>query len=175
MSEFFVKLLTDIPVKIISSLIFLFVVLVLFKPWIKISTCICRQKAGFYQIKFVNYSLFSALDIKIELHSVEKYSTPPAGMMNMRYEILELKYNHIFSIHPYRPRWWRKDASHAMRLKILSNLDVILADDTKSVQVQIFAKHALTGLTKVFRQEYSNVSQIKSGSFIYGTKLSIIS
>src|SRR5450432_2126843 len=99
MWSFLQKLFTDIPVKVISSLVFLIVVLICFKPKIKISPFICKPKLPegeppYYQIKIVNKSWFNAFDVKVELHLLEKYSTPPTGMMNIKYETLTMKYNH---------------------------------------------------------------------------------
>jgi hypothetical protein len=140
MTTFFEKLITDIPVKIISSLVFLIVVLFLFKPKIKISPFICKPplKEGeepYYQIKILNRSWFNAFDVKVELHLLERYSTPPTGMMNVKYETLTMKYNHIFHLPAFRYRWMRKECSHAMRLKTLENIEGILLQNGKSIEI----------------------------------------
>ncbi len=61
-----------------ASFGFLFLVLFLFKPKIKISPHICKGRliesdpSDYYFIKIINYSLFSAYDIKFELIQVER-------------------------------------------------------------------------------------------------------
>jgi hypothetical protein len=169
------KIITDIPIKVISSLVFLIVVLILFKPKIRIAPFICYDnKTDVYRLKIVNCSLFSAFDIKVELHLLEKYSTPPSGMMNVKYEMLKMKYDHIFFLPPYRTKWMRKEASHCMRLRPLCDIKTLIKPDNQSIQINIFAKHGLTGLTKVFTYEYSDISQIKDGKYTYGTKFDFI-
>ena len=178
MKDFFLKLLTDIPVKVISSLVFLYVALLLLKPWIKIAPFICRdikdQDGEPYRIKIVNRSIFSAFDVKIEMNVLERVPTPPTGMMNELYSPLKIKYSHVFYLPPYRPSWFRKEARHALRVKPLEDLDKILESGNKSIQIQVSCKHGLGGLTKVFMQEYSDLTQIKEGKYTYGTKFDVL-
>ncbi len=158
---------------------FLFVVLIFFKPLIEISPFICKPiplegEDQYYQIKIINKSWFNAYDVEVELHLLEKYSTPPKGMMNVKYEMLNMKYDHIFYLPAFRYKWMRKESSYAMRLKVISNLDELLPPPGNSIQIQISLKHGLTGLTKVFMQEYSDISQIMYGKFTYVSKFGVI-
>lgn len=61
---------------IVASLIFLFIVLFLFKPKIKIAPYLCKVanvgEVPYYSFKFVNMSFFPAHDVKIELHKIRK-------------------------------------------------------------------------------------------------------
>ncbi|HEX8356664.1 MAG TPA: hypothetical protein VF610_04600 [Segetibacter sp.] len=176
MKEFFLKLLSDIPVKVVSSLVFLYVALILLRPWIKITPFICKdlKDSEPYRIKIVNRSWFSAIDVKIEMNVLERRPTPPTGMMNELYSPLTVKYSHLFYLPAYRPRWWRKEARHALRVKPLDDLQEILSSGNKTVQIKVSCKHGLGGLTKVFMQEYSDLSQIKDGRYTYGTKFDVL-
>lgn len=178
MQDFFTKLLSDIPIKITSSLAFLYVALFLLKPWIKIAPFICKDNKDPdgepYRIKIVNHSWFSAFDVKIEMNELERVPTPPTGMMNERYTPLKVKYNHVFYLPPYRPKWCRKEARHALRVKPLDDLEKILTNENKSIQIQVSVRHGLGGLSKVFMQEYSDISQIKEGRYTYGTKFDVL-
>jgi len=170
----------NILCSIIASLIFLFIVLIWFKPKIRISPFICKAKSKFddtqfsYFIKMVNVSIFSAYDLKFELNLLQRYSVPPTGSMNVRTTPLKVVQSHLSHINPYRPYWWRKEASHAFRFRSIEDLTSIITDEFKSVEIQITVKHGLTGLTKVYKQEYSDVSQIKIGNFTYGTKFAVM-
>lgn len=172
--------LLSLSINVLGSFIFLFAVLFLFKPKIAVSSFIVKgympmepDQVVFF-IKIVNKSLFSAYDIKVEIHRVRKYPTPPTGMTNNRLTPLSLVLSNLSHLAPYRPYWWRKEAHHAYRLRSNENLEAIINDDTQSVRVVISAKHGLTGLTKVCEQEYSHPSQLKVGAFSYGTKIALM-
>ncbi len=164
----------------IASLFFLFLVLLLFKPKLKICPFICKCKLEFdgdqeyCLFKIVNSSLFSAYDIKAELSLLRKYPVPPSGMMNIRFTALSIVSNQISHIPPYRPSWWRKSADHAIRIRTVENLEQYLEDPYCSIELRISVRHGLTGLSKVIRYEYSHISQLKFGNFTYGTKFAVL-
>ncbi|MHC2993020.1 hypothetical protein OB13_16070 [Pontibacter sp. HJ8] len=175
-----ISLVLNIACSVTASLLFLFILLFIFRPHIKVSPFVCRSPSKFeddktvYFIKVVNHSFFPAYDIKVNLQILEKYPVPPAGMMNTRMRPLELvSYTHSHLV-GYRPSWWRKQANHCIRFRTFEDLDSIVKDDMKSVEVQVTLKHGLSGLVKVFSEEYSDKSQIKGGTFSYGTKFGVL-
>lgn len=127
-----------------------------------------------YFFKIVNKSLFTAYEIKVELMILEIRPTPPTGMTNIRMLPLSLVYDTHSNLPGYRPKWIRKEADHCLRFRTREDLSSIISDEFKSVRVQIIAKHGLTGLVKVFTQEFSDEQQIKQGKFSYGTKFGVI-
>lgn len=164
---------------LISSLIFLFLVLIFFKPKLKISPFICKSILEFendevHVIKLVNKSWFSAYDIKVELHLLHKYPTPPSGMMNKRYTPLNLKLNNISHIPAYRPFILRKEADHAIRIRTGENLSALLEEPNNLIELKVSLRHGLTGLSKVYKQEYADVCEVRKGKFSYGTKFDVI-
>lgn len=173
LTQFTLSVLTSI----IASFIFIFSVLVFFKPKLKICDFICRNSSQFpgdytnyYFFKIVNKSIFSVYDIKVELNIMEKYPTPPSGMMNKRTIPLTLVSDSVSHLPPFRPMWWRKDATHCIRFRTTENLENIMKDDFKTVQLQVTSRHGLTGLIKVYYQDYADVALIKDGKFTYGTE-----
>lgn len=168
-------ILYSILCSIIASFIFLFLVLILFKPKIRISPFVCKGKfmegdnTDYYFIKLINISLFSAYDISIELLEVDRYPTPN-GQMNNRFRPLTLVLSHVSHIPGYRPSWLRKNAPYAVRVRTTEKLDAILSNDYKSVMVKVSLRHGLTGLVKVHSKEYTDSIQIKNGKFDYGLK-----
>jgi hypothetical protein len=171
LSWFWAPLAQDMLIEVLGSLLFLFLVLMVYKPWINISPFVCKNNSDFpgegmvYFIKFVNISFFTAHEIKVELSVIERYPTPPSGMMNKRMLPLALISSNHSHIAGYRPTWWRNAADHCIRFRTKENLDNIIRDPFKSVEVQVTLKHGLTGLLKVFTKEYSDIYQIKEGKF----------
>lgn len=169
------QIVLSIVTSIAASFIFLFIVLLLFKPKIKISPFICKGKFysddqdDYYFIKIVNVSLFSAYDVKFELLQVDKYPVSN-GHMNSRLTELTLVSNSLTNLKGYRPSWIRKNAPYALRIRTKDKLSDILTNDYKSVIIKVSLRHGLTGLVKVHSKEYSDISLIKKGKFEYGKK-----
>lgn len=159
----------------ISAFIFLFIVLLFFKPKLRISPFVCKGKfvegddTEYYFIKIINVSLFSAYNVSIELLEVDSYPTIN-GQMHNRYRPLTLVLNRISNIPGYRPSWLRKNAPYAIRVRTTEDLNGILSNDYKSVMVKVSLSHGLTGLVKVSSKEYTEAGQIKTGKFNYGRK-----
>lgn len=167
--QFFYSILCSI----LASFIFLFLVLLLFKPKIKLSPFICKSTYNgnetFYFFKLVNVSVFSAYDVSIELLEVDRYLLPN-GHMNDRFRQLTLVLNKVSNIPGYLPSWLRKNAPYAITVRSSENLDLLLSDDYKSVMIKVTLRHGLTGLVKVYSKEFASLSQIKEGKFNYGLK-----
>jgi hypothetical protein len=169
------SMLSGILSSIIASFVFLFIVLIFFKPKMRISPFIIKGKFGkdeqadCFFIKLINVSLFSAYDLHFELFEVDHY---PAvnGHINHRFKPIEAKLNHISHVPGYRPSWLIKNAPYAIRVRTSEDLLKIIEDEQKSVMLKVSLRHGLTGLVRVISKEYVEVSQIKSGKFGYGLK-----
>jgi len=185
MNDFFEKniftlsFLANLIVEIVGGLLFLFIILVLLRPRIRISPEIAKNTDQFdpngrmcWVFKIVNMSLFSAFDVQVELMEKITYPAHPQGN-NVRMFPLTLKINHIPHVSPFRPRWMKKDYSdYALRFRTYDDLDTILNDQMKSVQIKVTLKHGLTGLGKVFSHQYVR-SAIKLGHFSIGNDFKI--
>jgi len=162
-----------------ASFIFLFVLLILFKPKILISPNICKGKLNdsdpneYYFIKIINYSLFNAFDVKAELIQNETY-TSEKKQLNTRNTSLSLVVGQVSHIPGYRPSWLRKNAPYAIRVRTIDALEPILNDDHKSVIIKVSLRHGLTGLAKVKTREYSDISHLKKGRFKYGLTFGVL-
>lgn len=165
----------------LASFLFLFSLLFFFKPRVAISPFICKGQLHaepgkeYYFIKVVNRSFFSAYDLKVEMNMVQLYPTPPSGMKNNRLTPLSLVADRLTHLGAYRPAWMRKEAMHCFRFRSSDNLGSILNDDTQLIRITVSAKHGLTGLTKVCEEEYAHPSQLRAGTFTYGTKFGYMS
>lgn len=174
--EFWASVLSGI----VGSFIFLFLVLILFKPKILVSPHICKGKLNdadpteYYFIKMINISFFSAYDIKVELLQTDKY-TAENGQMHIREKLLVLVVDKASHIPGYLPSWLRKNAPYAVRIRTTENLVEILKNDYKSVKIRVSLRHGLTGLSKVKTKEYTDTSQVRRGRFKYGLKFGVLS
>lgn len=174
-------ILLNLSCSVAASLVFLYLVLILFKPKIGISKFIVYNSTYaddpgevHYYIKIVNYSLFSAYDVKVELTEQRYYPTPPTGSLNKRLKPIELPMNYMQHLPPYRPKWIRKEAAHCMRFRADENLLEIVQREHSCLRFQVLARHGLTGLVKVFHKEYSDKIQVKAGQFKYGTRFGVL-
>lgn len=170
MTNFILGLATNL----LASFIFLFVVLVLFKPKIKISPHLNKGKYlketdDCFFIKIINISLFGAYEVHLELLEVDRYPVEN-GQMNCRFKPLQLVLNKISHIQGYRPSWIRKNAPYSIVIRTKEKLDQILIDDHKSVILKVSLKHGLTNLVKVFTKEYISIEQIRNEKFKFGLK-----
>jgi hypothetical protein len=163
---------------IISGLVFLFIILFFFKPTIRICKFLCKVQPNgqshYYSFKFVNISFFSAHDIKVELHMVRKIPMG-GGTFNNTYKQLTLVNSDISHI-PSRTSFWNKQLHnpHCVIVRSVEDLNNILSDDLNAINLKVSLKHGLTGLAKVFEQEYANEEDIKVGKFKPGTKFGVI-
>ena len=164
----------------IASFIFIFLILWFFRPRIKISPFVCKDylpgetDVKYYFIKVVNRSWFSAYQVSASLNNRRSYPTPPTGMSNNRITPLTLVRDELKHLFPFRPNFYRKEAKHAFRFRTTVDLSSIVDDPNNSILFEIKATHGLTGITKVFVEEYSHSSQIKNGQFTYGTKFDVL-
>ncbi|HET6254168.1 MAG TPA: hypothetical protein VFE32_08845 [Puia sp.] len=155
-----------------ASLIFLFVVLIFFKPRIRIAPFAGKIQSNgnsVYIFKFVNKSYYSAHDAKAELHQIRRIPMGN-GKYNNEYQKLSLLNGDIFRIPGKLPIWAKDDAyPHCLIVYSSENLDEILANDSYAVILRVGLKHGLTGLSKVFDQEYAK-TDIRAGKFKPGPK-----
>jgi hypothetical protein len=163
---------------LVASLIFLFIVLLLFKPKIRIANFLCQpgiyNEEIYYLFKFVNISVFSAHDIKVELHKIRKIPMG-GGQFKNEYQKLTLLNGDISHI-PGRLPFWKKNMAnpHCVTVRTHERLEQILRDASNGISLRVSLKHGLTGLSKVFDQEYGNVEDIKLGKFKPGTKFVVL-
>ena len=164
---------------IVASFIFLFLVLIFFKPKILISPHICKGRlndtdpSDYYFIKVVNISFFSAYDLKFELLQTDKYIAEN-GQMHTRNTPLMLVADKASHIPGYLPSRLRKNAPYAVRIRTTENLIELLRNDYKSIKIKVSLRHGLTGLSKVKTKEYTDTSQVKNGRFKYGLKFGVL-
>lgn len=160
-----------------ASFIFIFLLLFLLRPRVKISPDLCYQKDIYdgdgrmcYLIKVVNLSRFSAYDINAELSSLITY--PVKDGTNYRFTKLKLKSDKLNFIAPFRKK--KNYGDFAFLFRTYEDVNAILNDERNSLQFQVTLRHGLTGLSRVFNMDYALCSSIKEGHFSFGNNLNIV-
>jgi hypothetical protein len=161
---------------VIGSFIFLWIVLLMLRPHIKIGDKIAKQANIFdgeseftFLFKIINCSIYDAFEIELELFEVYMFPAFPSGT-NSRLTAIELKRKQLRQI----PRWRKIKkknahlADHCVSFRTNVDLEKILKDESKSLQLQITLKHGLTGLSRVYRVNYPSKRCIQEGEFRFG-------
>lgn len=165
---------------LITSLLFLFIVLFVFRPRIHISPHMAKAIDVFdpaqrcaWAVKIVNRSYFSAFDMRVEFS--QKFSFPgPNGLQNYRVIPLPLVKDQYPYVAPFRPQMLKKGYSdYAIRFRTYQDIDHILSDQRNTIEVRIICRHALTGLGSVFIYEYTQHG-IKVGVFKSGSSFDVV-
>lgn len=172
-SSFWGNLSIELIGGLISALIFLFFVLIFFKPKIKIAPFLCKVDSTppYYLFKFVNKSLFAAHEISVELHLMKRVPMGQ-GNFNSEYKKLSIQNGQISHI-PKSPLFWQKKNDshpHCILVRSSDDIDAILNDPLQSIVIKVSLKHGLTGLSEIYEQEYGNTSDVKVSKFKPGTK-----
>jgi len=178
--SFFVSILAGI----LSSFLFIFALLFLFRPRIRISPAISEYRLPSksssepeklrYFIKVINRSLFSAFDVKVEL-SLRTPFTGVRGAQNFKDEAVML----VKDEYPYFPRYipgWvnGQNTEYAIWFATFEPIrEKMTENESATLEIRIICKHALTGLGNVTRKKYS-CRDIKAGMYASGNSFEIV-
>lgn len=130
-----------------------------------------------YVFKIINNSwLFDVLDVKVILSKVERFPNDPNGeKFNTRHYNLDL----IRSDRTYISSRIKSmifntgKASYAQLFATEENLHEIF-DDNKTLELQIYAKHSLSGFAKIQTRRFKLERCIKPGMFAHGDNFNIL-
>ena len=154
------------------AFVFLYLVLVFLRPKIAISPYICYRDSSFW-FKIVNMSMYHAFDIKIELFKMVPL-IHSAGNSNVDIYNTKLKTSDWTSINRYRRKHSEKDpfSLFAQLIFTQSEIEQYLSEPGTYLELQITARHGLTGLADRFTQQFPSETVIKKGhKFCFGSKL----
>ena len=193
MTETFLNFFTELSIlniffdtilRVISSIIFLLLVLNILGPKIKISPNICHSKLPldsnknpneedyFYVFKIVNNSFFPVYDIEIILNKMVPHMTNNGDKINRR--SIQLKTNVTKVSHLPRKRKKEGYGDHAYQLRTDENLTKIIKDKNIKLVLSVKSKHGLSNLSRVVTQEFNSENSIhKDAEFKFGTDLVI--
>lgn len=175
-SDFFI----GVGASLLASFIFLFLILFTLAPSIRISPYIVKRDGiqnrnepnTVYVFKFINKSFFKSFDINLELFKLERLPQED-GKWDTRFKRMEM----VESSLKFVPGYWyfgeiSKTANFAVLPKTFENIESHIDDDHVYLQLQITARHGLTGLSRVFKKDFALASQcIKNGKHKHGKEL----
>lgn len=174
----FFSVFYDIAMKVISSFIFIFLLLYLMRPKIEISPYICYTKMKpenhyFYVFKIVNRSLFYTYDINISLVKKVPFMVNKGKKINNRIVEIETSSNYKNHLPKCKRKTGYGDHAYLIRTKYDIKKDVLNKDIT--VRLSITSKHGLTNLTRVVTKDFlSSDVIIKDKEFKFGSCLDTV-
>jgi hypothetical protein len=173
--------LSSLVSNFLTSFAFIFLLLWLFRPNIKISPVVAHHidqldpnNRPCWVFKIFNRSHFSAFDIKIEiLQSIPIPTT--TGHYNYRQMPIQLVKSEFYHVAPYKYKWQDKNnTEYALQFRTYEDLQSILnANGSSTIHLRVICRHSLTGLGKVWNVKYTN-ADIKSGKFKPGNDFGIV-
>ncbi len=168
--------LAAILFNLLSSLLFIRLLFYFYRPRIEISKTIGKDNREnkeikdsssppYYWFKIISWSGYRAFDIKLKLFVVTSHH---AGGLHLNLKPLSIL--NSFAEPPSLAANTRKDNSNENCLQFRTNEDLenIIEEDDKFIRVVVEARHGLSGLPKVFVQDYDSMSCLKTGRFKSG-------
>ena len=113
--------------------------------------------------KFVNMTNCEIFDVRVELTLYKPKGA--VGGINLQGTDIILKDDFFSYLSEKDPNDQRN--LHAVQVRTTENIEEMWEDESAFVRLTIIARHSLSGLNKVFVQDYMSKDLIKSGKFIY--------
>ncbi len=122
-----------------------------------------------YFLKFVNNTKSEIFDVRVELTLYKLRGA--VGGTNLQGTDILLKDNFFSYISEKNPSDDRN--LHAIRVRTTKDLSALWGDESSFIRLTVIARHALSGLNKVYVKDYKSRDLIKNGKFKSGNDLKI--
>ena len=169
--------IADVLSGFITSFSFLFTLLFLFRPRIKIARQIATHIKSYggrsnkwYCFKIINRSLFRAFDLRVEVTQKIPItgSEGKTNQLTVPLQLVKDQYNYVASF-----RIGEKSEYALWFLTTDDILTILNENEHHIVELRVICKHELTGLGSVFVRTYSK-HDIKEGTFKSGNTFEIV-
>lgn len=169
----------NVACSIVASFIFIFALLVFFKPKFEIVQFIAKNDSPFdnikdicFSFKIINKSLFGAYDIeaRANYYNIRQGEN---GIVNKIFSKIELKTSKINFIPGNKP-FKKNYGDNCIQFFTYEDLSEAMKKNTTHVQFQIMARHSLTGLNNIFTYEFVSKAAIIEGRFKEGNFKEVI-
>ena len=161
-----------------ASFVFIFSLLFIMRPSIKVSPFIVKSDYDydpneelFYMFKVVNTTWFPIFDIELSLFKVTPYPAEN-GKTNNRVVKLDFKIDRLKHI-PRAPIFGHGNGTCACLFRTYEDVLSILCREGDKVRIEITAKHGVTGIPRVFQEEFVHRKCIKDGPFNFGKDIGV--
>ena len=158
---------------LLASFVFLFTILRLLRPSIKISPLIAktiREGKTIYCFKVLNTSCYPAYNLQATLSQSVPFQVKNGT--NMRNTVLTLRRDNIQGVEG-KGFFTNNIGKNALIFTTYEDITEILASENKSVVFQITMHHGVSGISKTFSMVFDNINDLKDGNFIFGDNLGI--
>ena len=168
----------NVMCSMIASFIFIFTLLIFFKPKFEIVQFIAKNDSPFdnikdvcFSFKIINKSFFGAYDIeaRANYYNIRQGEN---GIVNKIFSRIELKTDKINFIPGYIPLK-KNYGDNCVQFFTYEDLSKSMKNTTH-IQFQITARHSLTGLNNIFTHEFVSKSSIVEGRFKEGNFKEVI-
>lgn len=122
-----------------------------------------------YLIKVTNMSLFVAYDITANLEGLTPYMVD--GGTNDRAVDIDIVDSTTNILDRYKP--FKNDGKNAFNFRTKVDLRAILAEPDTKLEFTLMAKNGFSGLSKMFKREFSILAHVKNGHFGFGKDFDI--
>lgn len=163
--------------KVISSFIFIFLLLYLFRPNVKISKNICYTKLPpdnkyYFVFKVVNMSLFPTFDVTVKIDEMEPHFVNNGQKINYREVPIPNSTDGKPGVN--LPKFRKKEGygDHAYLIRTNTKIKAILKKPESRLRITVSSKHSLTNLTRVNVYYFKSADCIvKDKNFKFGKSL----
>lgn len=155
----------------ISSFIFVYLVLKILSPKIEISPFIYKKTDGGQSVfifKMINKSIFNAYNVRFKLFKRVPYIVDGSHVNHKLVEI-DLVRNEVFCI----PRFQSKKGvgDFAVLIGTKTDISIDMGEDNLEYELSISLAHGLSNITKVCVMRYKNKANISNKPFVFGNSL----
>lgn len=170
-NNFIVTIITGV----ISSFLFIYLLLWILRPKFIIADKICykKDKAGnrFFFFKIVNKSIFSLYNVEIKLHERVPYIVDSARV-NHQMNLITLSTEKIYCIPRFRSE--KGYGEHAILIRTFDDISENINQKNLDYQLTVSGKHGLSNITRVIFKRFSNKKCLHDGEFKFGSKTDVI-
>ncbi len=165
-----------IIVSIVSSFVFIFILLKTMRPRIWISENICHSEIDgemYFIFKVVNRSVFDLYDVSFKLIKKTPYLANKGSKINNRLTPIEISMEHTDHFSRYKKS--KGYGEHALLIRTAYNLIDDIKDNDINVRLTVTGRHGLTNLTRIKSQDFTKISQIHDNKeFKFGKCLDVM-
>ena len=161
-------------ISLFASTGFLVLLIMLYRPQIRISDRICIDKKdgkNIYVFKIVNMSRYNAYNCSFTLVRKTPYIIEN-NKVNYNLENLKLT---VHSFHSIAGRKRKKDfGEHALLVGSYEDLSIDIDNENLSYELSVTSKHGFSNLSRVFKVSFESSKVFHHGSFKFGSNLDVI-
>lgn len=166
--------------EIVGSFLFLIIIFILMKPSIVIASKLAQIPEGaggasHLRIKFVNYSIFRAYELKFSVYQISRISLSGS---DVKYTLIG-RHEGIAGSVPYLESAFvsifKENKLNAAQLRFVTlgegtdeKIRKVLDAENSYLEIHVTIRHGLSGLKGNYVRRYHNLTDLKSGFYEHG-------